>query len=80
MDEKQKYCKGCDSDFYNGKNQLGIQQCWHLKDAKVETRYMIGWWVPMSKVENFTEVQTLSCHTESGKFAFLKRLPAHLRK
>ena len=30
----KKYCIGCTENFYNGHNPYGIQECWHLKDAK----------------------------------------------
>lgn len=33
--EKLKRCKGCRQDFYNGKNSLGVKQCWRLADAKL---------------------------------------------
>jgi hypothetical protein len=34
----KKLCEGCTEDFYNGNNQLGVQECWMLKDAKLEER------------------------------------------
>lgn len=36
-----KHCAGCYNDFYNGKNQLGVQECWSRKDAKLEPRLLI---------------------------------------
>lgn len=29
-----KYCLGCSEDFYNGKNDLGVEKCWGLRTAK----------------------------------------------
>ena len=34
-------CNGCHNDFYNGHNNIGVQQCWHLKDAKLVPRLLI---------------------------------------
>jgi hypothetical protein len=28
-------CLGCRDDFYNGKNPIGIQECWGFKTARV---------------------------------------------
>lgn len=75
----KKYCIGCDSDFYNGKNSLGIKECWHFKNAKVEVRYAIGVNTPQDKKENFWEVTTHNCHTETGHAVFYGALPEHLR-
>ena len=35
MNKKRKleYCLGCENDFYNEKNSLGINECWSLKDT-----------------------------------------------
>ena len=79
MMSDRKYCSGCDDDFYNGSNPLGIKECWSLEDAKVVTRCKIGWWIPCDRKENFSRVITLSCHKESGRFAFFEALPEHLR-
>lgn len=74
-----KYCAGCDSNFYNGNNPMGVQECWMLEKAKIVKKWAIGWWVPMNKKENFRKVITYSCHTESGQVAFLDKLPEHLQ-
>jgi len=31
---KKERCLGCRNDFYSGKNDLGIKECWNLKLAK----------------------------------------------
>lgn len=36
-----EHCRGCEDDFYNGHNDLGVKQCWLRKGAKVEHRYLI---------------------------------------
>lgn len=35
---KMQHCAGCRNDFYNGKNDLGVTQCWSLKSAKLVRR------------------------------------------
>jgi len=37
-------CAGCESNFYNGNNELGVKECWHFKTAKIVSRIMIGHW------------------------------------
>ncbi len=75
---EKKYCVGCDDNFYNGNNPLGVKECWSFKTAKVVKRLAIGWWIPMDRKENFYPVTTHSCHTETGNTAFLAKLPSHL--
>ena len=36
--EKRKYCYGCKDEFYMGNNPYGIQECWHLKSARLVLR------------------------------------------
>jgi hypothetical protein len=37
-----KHCDGCHNDFYNGHNDIGVKQCWALKDATLEPRLLIN--------------------------------------
>lgn len=39
-------CVGCENDFYNGKNPLGVNECWSFKDATLVKRIRIGVWQP----------------------------------
>lgn len=39
--EKLKMCVGCEDDFYNGKNPLGVKECWMLKSAEVVRKKMV---------------------------------------
>jgi len=75
----KKYCIGCDDNFYNGNNPMGVKECWSFKTAKVKVRYCIGWWTPQDKKENFFKVPTHTCHTETGRCAYYDELPKHLR-
>ena len=78
MKADKKYCSGCDSDFYNDNNPLGVKECWNFKKAKLVTKLCIGWWIPMDNKDNFFKVKTNSCHTRTGKIAYLDKLPTHL--
>lgn len=34
----RKHCVGCRNDFYNGRQNVGGNTCWNLKDAKLIMR------------------------------------------
>jgi hypothetical protein len=34
-------CFGCEDNFYNGENPLGVKECWHLKSARLEHRVIV---------------------------------------
>ena len=75
----KQHCVGCRDDFYNGKNELGVGECWLLKTAKLQTKYAIGWHTPMDKKGNFTKVKKPSCYRKPGQIAYLDELPQHLK-
>jgi len=35
MNKSKTLCIGCNDDFYNGKNDLGIEECWCFEDAEI---------------------------------------------
>ncbi len=76
--EKLKLCCGCDQNFYNGNNGMGIEVCWSLKRAKVVKRWRIGWWTAPVSTESFSKVRTLDCHSATGRYLDSKELPEHL--
>jgi hypothetical protein len=77
--EKSKaMCEGCRDDYYNGKNERGIKECWMYAGAKVVRRFKIGWWTQPSSRDAFEEVTTLGCHNAAGRYALYEELPAHL--
>jgi len=78
MKKSKGMCVGCRQDFYNGKNDLGIAECWRYKDAHVVKRWRIGHWTPMDTRANFSRVTVLNCFHRPGQVAFLERLPEHL--
>ena len=61
----KKHCIGCRNDFYNGKNPHGVEECWHLKDAKLVWRIPIGNYEP-PPYRNKKKVRKPHCFHESG--------------
>lgn len=41
---KVLHCPSCIDDFYNGHNQFGIEECIHLKSAKLVWGKVVGIW------------------------------------
>ncbi len=72
---RQDYCRGCRNDFYNGRNGIGVKECWSLKSARVVTRYRIGWWTNPTSKKAFRKVRTLTCHIAPGEYAYYEQLP-----
>jgi hypothetical protein len=62
--EKLKDCAGCSEDFYNGHNPYGIEECWHLEDAKLVRKKKVAmdqrppWTQPAQRV--------LNCYRQKG--------------
>lgn len=66
---KRMLCRGCNDDFYNGQNPLGVKECWHFKQAKVIRKKKVGINdVPPWKTQRVVVV--LSCRRERG-FVFV---------
>lgn len=78
MSSKIKYCSGCRNNFYNGNNDLGVEECCSLKKAKVVWRWRLGWWTQPTSKSAFTKVRTLDCHHSPGNYALCEKLPDHL--
>ena len=77
MEKSKQLCSGCRDDFYNGQ---GAAECWFYKDAKVVTRYRIGWWTAPTEPGAFTKVETLACHSAPGKYALREELPSFAKE
>ena len=73
----RSHCTGCRDDFYNGHNNLGVTECWMLKDAKIITRYAIDTWAPTVK-ESFRKVKKPNCYHSQGT-VYYNALPEHCR-
>lgn len=57
-------CVGCRDNFYNGNNDLGVQECWSFKDATMEKRIDI----PVHQRPPYSKLTTLrpSCYKRTG--------------
>jgi hypothetical protein len=77
--KKLRRCSGCEDNFYNGNNNLGIQECWMLKQAKLVTRFKIGTWTQPTEPYAFSEVRVLNCFHQKGAH-FFEKLPAFVDK
>lgn len=43
MPKSKQMCLGCRNNFYNGRNDLGVKECWCYKDAKIVKRKMVSY-------------------------------------
>jgi hypothetical protein len=75
----KKHCIGCRDDYYNHDNRSTTGECWRLRDARLVTKYAIGWWTPMDDADNFTKIQKPSCYHQPGTMAYLDEMPGHLQ-
>jgi hypothetical protein len=58
--EKLQRCAGCEDDFYNGNNNLGVKECWRLKDAKLIKRKQVH--IDQVPPWNQEPIETLDCY------------------
>lgn len=42
MAKSKSMCAGCRDNFYNGNNNLGVQECWNYESAKVISKKRWG--------------------------------------
>ena len=61
----KKHCSGCDNNFYNGNNNLGVKKCWSLKTAKLVSRITIGNW-EKPPYKNKKKIKVPDCYHERG--------------
>ena len=61
----KKHCIGCANNFYNGRNNLGIKECWFLKNAKLVWRIPIGNWEQPPYL-NKKKIQVPDCFHKRG--------------
>ena len=60
--QKLKRCRGCRDDFYNGKNPLGVEECWCLKNAKIVWRKRVH--IDQRPPWNQKSIRVFDCRTE----------------
>ncbi len=68
-------CRGCNDDFYNGRNPHGIEKCWSIESATIETRYRLHINSVPTKRSNFKTLQRPDCYREKG-FVFYTKIPS----
>lgn len=73
QEQKLHLCQGCRDHFYNTRGDG--QRCWLLENAKVVTRYKLGWWTQPTAPGAYTKVKTLHCWHSPGQFAMHEKLP-----
>jgi len=71
-------CIGCRDNFYNGNNDLGVQECWLLKKAELITRYRLSIHTPMDQRRGYQKVERPNCYGEKG-YVFLKEIPEYAK-
>lgn len=57
-------CIGCEDNFYNGNNDLGVKECFRLKSAKIVKKKKI----PLSQVPPWKQkpIKVPSCYRQKG--------------
>ena len=78
-DEKLRHCHGCENDFYNDKNPLGVKECWSLKSAKLKQRFEIGYWTEPTRKNAFVERKLFQCYHAKG-LAYYDALPNFVKR
>ena len=63
-EQKLVLCRGCRDNFYNGFNDIGVKECWHLKSAKLVKKKK----VPLDQRPPWKQeaIEVLSCRNEAG--------------
>lgn len=60
----KKHCVGCEDNFYNGNNDIGVQECWGFETAKLVLKKQVSiHQVPPWKQE---PTQVPSCYHKRG--------------
>jgi hypothetical protein len=60
-----KNCSGCENDFYNGKNNLGVDRCWNADSAKLVNRILVTVDMP-PPYKRLSEREVPNCYKEKG--------------
>lgn len=68
-------CSGCRDDYYNRGGHSNTGRCWLLENAKLVTRYRLGWWTAPTERGAYAKVETYDCHHAPGQYALHKELP-----
>lgn len=60
----KKHCVGCRNNFYNGNNDIGVSECWHLADAKLVRRKRVP--VTLRPPWEMAPVTVPNCYQQKG--------------
>ncbi len=75
---EKKDCLGCIDDYYNGKNTIGVTECWMFKDAEIVSKFRLHRDSSMNNRNNYQEVQKPKCYREKN-FVFLGQIPEYAK-
>jgi hypothetical protein len=75
---KKSDCSGCEDNFYNGNNDLGVKECFRFRGQgnRVKKRYRIDYNTPTNIREAYQEVTCPTCYRKKG-FAYMDKIPAY---
>jgi hypothetical protein len=73
-----KHCAGCRDDFYNGHNDIGVKECWMLKDAQLKTRFRLSINTPMGQRSGYAKRRVPNCFSQQG-FVYLDQIPDYAK-
>ena len=59
-----KNCLGCNNNFYNGNNSLGVEKCWSLSSAKLIKRKRVP--IDQRPPWNQNSEKLPDCYSEKG--------------
>lgn len=62
--EKLRHCVGCEQNFYNGNNPMGVKECWSLKTARLVKRVRVS--LSQRPPWNQPPVSVFQCRQERG--------------
>lgn len=57
-------CAGCKDDFYNGKNGLGVKECFRLRKARLVLKKRVG--INQTPPWKQKPVKVPDCYREKG--------------
>lgn len=71
-------CRGCEQDFYNGNNPLGVKRCWSFDDAQIVTRFKLSVDCPMGQRSGYVKMEVPSCYQQK-RYIFMKAIPDYVK-
>ncbi len=67
-------CEGCEDDFYNGKNPMGIEDCWLFEKAELAIRFQLHYDSVPTKRANFQKMNCPKCFHRT-RHAYYDKIP-----